>query len=142
MKSLKIILQLFLFLFLSCSFDVIPVALQNKLDTPAGISVIAVSDTRIDISWNNFDQDVEGFILERATVVNGSGTNWTIINDNNTTSYSDTGLYPDTEYFYRVLAYNNNIQSNYSNIKSAKTKSANATTPDTPTELKIIKTTS
>ncbi len=52
----------------------------------------------------------------------------------NITSYSDTGLNPDTTYYYRIRAYNSFGHSDYSNEANATTKPA-GTAPSKPLNL-------
>jgi len=140
----KLINYFFLFslLFSACSFDVIPVALQNLLDTPTGLSAIAVSDTRIDITWNTISQNADYYVLERTDSLPDLQPEWSVISNTNLTSYSNTGLTPQTKYFYRIKAYKNENESRYSGITSATTKTAGSLTPNTPTGLTILTKTS
>jgi hypothetical protein len=51
------------------------------------------------------------------------------------TTFSDSGLFPSTEYHYRVRATNANGDSAYSNTASAMTHGTEATIPSAPTNL-------
>jgi hypothetical protein len=38
-----------------------PVSFNQPLDTPTGLTAIAVSESSINVSWNDIAQDAEGF---------------------------------------------------------------------------------
>lgn len=65
------------------------------LPAPAGLTVTAVSESRLDLDWDAVNS-ATGYDIERGGVV--------IVTDHPTTSYSDTGLAPSTTYSYRVRA--------------------------------------
>lgn len=62
---------------------------------PPTLTAQAVSGTQVDLSWTSVT-GAAGYDIERNDVV--------IVNAHPTTSYSDTGLTPNTEYTYRVRA--------------------------------------
>ncbi|TYQ14915.1 UNVERIFIED_CONTAM: S-layer family protein [Acetivibrio alkalicellulosi] len=70
-------------------------------DPPASLIVTPISATQIDLSWTHPDYSNHSTAIERKTGANG---NWEIITtlDTGYGSFSDTSLYPDTQYFYRV----------------------------------------
>ena len=90
---------------------------------PQNLVAVAISTTQINLTWNSVS-GATTYQLERSP--NGND-NWTKIADlpANATSYANTGLTPNTRYFYRVRAVNAVGQSAYSNV-------ADETTPDSP----------
>ncbi|MEI7557079.1 fibronectin type III domain-containing protein [Candidatus Chlorohelix sp.] len=98
------------------------VALAPK--APTVLAASPISSTRIDLTWHDNSDNETGFRVERSP--NGS-TSWTSLTTlaANTTSYSDTGLTPNTAYYYRVLATNNGTDSDYSNTANATTLANN-----------------
>ena len=91
---------------------------------PARLTATAMSATQINLAWADLSTNEAGFEVERSPDGN---TGWTKIADvsANGTSYQNTGLTPNTHYFYRVRAVNAAGQSAYANT-------ADATTPDVP----------
>jgi hypothetical protein len=81
---------------------------------PTNLTAIAVSSSQIDLNWTDNANNETGFKIERNSVpIDTVGAN--------ETSYSDTGLDPSTTYTYRVCAYNDVGNSDYSNSDSATT---------------------
>lgn len=82
--------------------DVVPVA-------PTNLSGSAVSTTQINLSWTDNSTNETGFKIERKT---GTGI-FTVVGTttSNVTTYSDTGLTPNTTYIYRVFSYNSSGDS-------------------------------
>lgn len=68
---------------------------------PAMLTVTPVSATRLDLSWNYTGTESYNTIIERKTGTDGT---WTVIYTTalGTLKYSDTGLTPNTRYFYRI----------------------------------------
>ncbi|OJJ20261.1 hypothetical protein BKI52_17495 [marine bacterium AO1-C] len=90
---------------------------------PTGLSVSAVSDFQINLTWNDNSDNEQGFYIERAT---GSGAFTQIASvASGVTSYSNSGLLASTTYRYRVRAYNSVGNSDYSNEANATTTNNN-----------------
>ena len=71
------------------------------------------------VNWNDNSDNEDNFILERST----DGTNFTIIATLSTgiESFDETGLVPNTKYYYRLKATNSTDSSSYSAIASLTT---------------------
>jgi hypothetical protein len=90
---------------------------------PANLSANAVSDSAIDLAWQDKSSDETGFRIERKA---GAGAFQEIATVGaGVTAYPDSGLQASTAYTYRVRAYNAGGNSGYSN-------QATATTDDPP----------
>jgi len=90
---------------------------------PTGLTTSAVSTSEIDLSWTAPTQsaNLDGYPVERCT---GAGcSDFAVIAEPGTTSFSDTGLVAGTSYSYRVRALNGDgTSSSYSNTSSATTQ--------------------
>ncbi|MBI4833338.1 MAG: fibronectin type III domain-containing protein [Planctomycetes bacterium] len=101
---------------------------------PGNLVATAVSPHQINISWQDNSDNEQGFYVERK--IGESGTYTQIIGVNSDiTTYSDTGLSDGTLYYYRVRAYNQAGNSDYSNEASATTLPE---LPAAPTNLAAI----
>ena len=100
-------------------FATLPVT-QSPPDAPSGLSAMPVSSSQINLSWTDTSVNENGFTIERSAA---EIDNWIKIGfiPANTTSYSDTGINPNTTYHYRVSAYNVIGDSGYTNTASATT---------------------
>lgn len=78
---------------LSLLLTTTPVPITAK---PTGFTATTISDTEIDLAWTGSGD----FSLERSP----DNSSWQPIYTGSTASYSDTGLYEDNQYFYRVSA--------------------------------------
>jgi YVTN family beta-propeller protein len=89
-------------------------------EAPSNIIATAVSTSQIDLSWTDNSDDEFGFKIERKRY----GETFSQIDtvSANVTSYSDTELSTYSTYYYRVRAYNNAGNSNYSNETYATTE--------------------
>ena len=94
------------------------VALPPEPGVPTNLVATAVSSTQIELIWTDNSTDEKGFYLYRR---NGGSYRRIVAFEANTTSYNDTGLSPETTYWYKVSAYNDNGESGLSNEASATT---------------------
>ena len=79
---------------------------------PSGLDASAVNDQRIDLSWVDESDNESGFNVERALGAGGAFTEIDIVGIDVTT-YQDTGLSAESEYCYRVRAFNDQGDSDY-----------------------------
>jgi PKD repeat protein len=88
-------------------------------DAPSNLTVVAISGTEVKLSWKDNSNNEDGFKIQRRT---DAGIYSDIATSPaNTTSFNDTGLSPNTTYWYRVYAYNSYGNSSYSNEVSITT---------------------
>src|SRR4030042_6641530 len=90
------------------------------LRIPTNLTATAASTTRISLSWSDNASYEKGYKVERKI----SGGSWTVLPDtlpNGSSSFTDSGLTPNTAYTYRIKAYNDIAESFYSNEASATT---------------------
>ncbi len=86
---------------------------------PSGLAATAMSNSQIDLTWTDNSDDEYGFEVERWS--DGSPWEWVDTVGADVTTYPDTGLTPDTTYYYRVRAFNGSGASSYSDEASATT---------------------
>jgi predicted secreted protein len=87
-------------------------------ETPTGLNCTAVSSSQIDLFWDA-STGADGYNIYRC---NGTScTPTTLVHTESTTSWSDTGLTSSTTYRYRLTAYNEAGESNYSSIVNCTT---------------------
>jgi chitodextrinase/predicted phosphodiesterase len=94
---------------------------------PDNLSASAISSSKIDLSWTDNSDNETSFKVERSP---DGASGWVEIGTANTneTTFSDTGLNPETTYYYRVCASNSAGDSGYSNTANATTQSAGSCT--------------
>lgn len=89
---------------------------------PQNLTATAVSTTQIKLTWTAV-ATATSILIQRSL----DGTNWTSLTTvaGNLTDYTDSGLTPNTRYYYRIQGTNTTGTGPFSNP-------ANATTPDVP----------
>lgn len=98
---------------------------------PSGLGLVSVGDTTAAISWTDNSSDELLFKVERKPA-GGSFAQVARLGPN-TTSFSDSGLSPGSQYVYRVRAANTEANSEYSNELTVTT--TGGTPPAAPTGL-------
>ena len=102
------------------AFEVMGTGGGNPPGAPTNLVAVANSSTEVDLTWIDGSSDEDQFELERSL----DGLAWSSVNNSipaNSTAFSDAGLTPDTEYFYRVRSSNAFGDSDWSNVASATT---------------------
>ncbi len=108
----------------------------RSLSAPVNLTATALDGMSVELQWDDTTFFEDGFEIERSP---DGTTGWTFVapappSDGNSGSltYQDGSLQPNTEYFYRIRAYNQFAYSSYSNVASATTGDL---VPDAPTNL-------
>lgn len=105
--------------------------------TPTDLTVDNPTAFTLDISWTQISTPVaDGFKLQRS--LNGV-TGWSEVYDGVAADHIDEDLNPDTTYYYRVAAYNAGGQSEWSDVVSGTTTSADI--PGVPRILRVAEVT-
>ncbi|MDE0950593.1 MAG: M12 family metallo-peptidase [Halioglobus sp.] len=95
---------------------------QTPPQSPTNLSSSAMGPNQIELDWTDQSSNESGFVLERSE----DGTQFSQFASvpENTTNYTDADLQPDTQYDYRIGAWNSSGQSGYSNVATATTDPA------------------
>ena len=88
-----------------------------------GLTVSSTSSSQLSLSWNAVS-GATTYKVERST---SSGSGFTQIVSNLTTSYNNTGLNQGTRYYYRVRASNSNGDGAYSSVANNFTRPGQVT---------------
>jgi acid phosphatase type 7 len=88
---------------------------------PSGLSAVAVSSTRINLSWTDNSADESGFRIERCKNVSCTSFAQVAQVGAGITTFADTTVTKNSTYNYRVRAFNTAGNSAYSNTASART---------------------
>ena len=102
-------------------------------DDPTTLIITGVSTNSISMMWSDQSDNELGFLIERSLQ---SGTGYSVVQTTapNVQTFTNNGLNDDTQYFYRVRAYNAAGFSGYTPVASATTQLA---APIAPSELTL-----
>ena len=94
---------------------------NNPIDAPSNLS--AAETNSITVSWDDNANNETGFKLDRKIGIDGT---WEELVDlvANTTEYLDELVDAETEYYYRIAAYNDDTESDYSDEVNITTSPA------------------
>jgi hypothetical protein len=94
---------------------------------PSNLVATYISDSQVNLAWTDNSNNEDGFTIERSP----GGSEWAEIATRpaNATTYGDTGLTAETEYHYRVRAYNTAGTSAWSGTATITTLAAGAIPP-------------
>jgi hypothetical protein len=90
-------------------------------DIPQELEAMSLSETAIGLEWSSTGKNTANYLIERSPTVNLDDFEWIATVSVEETVYTDTGLAPATQYWYRVRAKNKDIVSAYSNVATATT---------------------
>ncbi|MBN1877401.1 MAG: fibronectin type III domain-containing protein [Anaerolineae bacterium] len=104
---------------------------------PGNLAVSLTSQTAITLTWTDNSDNEDGFKIERSP--DGS-SDWTQVGTvaADMTTYADTGLPCETPYDYRVVAYNTDGTSAYSNVAHGTTTACPLSAPAAPSDLTVL----
>jgi endoglucanase len=92
-------------------------------DPPSNLTATTASSSAIDLAWQDNSGNEDAFVIERKLGAGGTYAEVDTVGPNVTT-YQDSGLDPETTYYYRVLARNEAGDSDPSNEDWATTDAA------------------
>lgn len=88
---------------------------------PTNLTAVAMSSSQINLSWTDTSTNETGFAIERKTGSGGTYSQIATVSAGINTFQNNSGLTPDTAYYYRVRAYNAAGNSSYTNEAGATT---------------------
>jgi Tol biopolymer transport system component len=88
---------------------------------PANVRIDYIAANRVQLAWTDSSDNEDGFVIERCT--NRGCSNFAQVGQTgaNASVYLDNNLFANTQYYYRVKAFNLGGSSVYSDVVSAKT---------------------
>src|SRR5262249_54546527 len=102
---------------------------------PTSLSATAMSSNQVTIAWTDNSDDEDGFMIERCQGLGCSNFSTIAQVGADAASFSNAGLASGASYSYRVHAFNNGGESDYSNTASATTSAPAA--PAAPGDLRV-----
>lgn len=87
------------------------ITFESVFPKPGFLKTMAVSEDTVRLSWYDLNNGERGFVIERSTDSIGFAVIDTLAP--NSTQYSDTGLIPETAYYYRIRSFNDTTGSDY-----------------------------
>ncbi|KGK91517.1 cell wall-binding protein [Desulfosporosinus sp. HMP52] len=101
---------------------------ESDLSAPTNLTAKAESSSKIYLDWDSVSEATSYYIYSSPT---SSGT-YSKITTTTTSNYTDTGLSPNTTYYYKVTAVNSWSSSGYSSSAYATTAKTDGTIPTEP----------
>ncbi|EHQ91191.1 cell wall-binding repeat-containing protein [Desulfosporosinus youngiae] len=101
---------------------------ESDLSAPTDLTARAESSSRIYLDWDSVSEATSYYVY-RSTASSGT---YSKISTTTTSNYTDTGLSPNTTYYYKVTAVNNWSSSGYSSSAYAITAKTDGTIPTEP----------
>lgn len=89
---------------------------SNTITPPSELTVSAKNAGQVDLAWKDNSNNEDGFQIERASDRSFTRDVKSFKVGSNITKFEDNSTQPLTVYYYRVLAYTSENQSDWSNI--------------------------
>ncbi|MFA5794169.1 MAG: SBBP repeat-containing protein [Candidatus Brocadiia bacterium] len=102
-------------------------------NAPSAVALRVVTDSQINVSWIDNSNDENGFRIYRRIGMSGNYMEIFAVAAN-MVFYSNTGLTPGQDYYYKVVAYNDGGASAYSNEAQAV---STVTLPSVPSGMNV-----
>ncbi len=96
---------------------------DDFVESPSKLEALSVTSSTIILSWEDNSDNEDGFLLIMSLSIEFSDAD-TIEIDKDTESFSDQDLEKNTKYFYKIKAFNSNVDSEYSSTIDATTNDA------------------
>jgi fibronectin type 3 domain-containing protein len=103
-----------------CALAVVLSGCTLEPDAPDGLVVRAVSSSSIALSWSGVSPTPDEYYIYRKTIYDSNYTRVARVNYYYT-SYTDTGLSANTTYYYKVSAYDDGREGDWSDSNYATT---------------------
>lgn len=91
-------------------------AAADKLSTPK-VNLTLLSDTKLQLSWDKIN-NATYYVIYRSNSAKGT---YRKVKTTKGTKYTNSNLNPSTTYYYKVIAYNKKIKSEYSDVIASNT---------------------
>lgn len=91
------------------------------IDPPTNLQVLDSSPEGVSLSWNDNSDNEDGFVIEKSSTSASTGFGIIGAVGANVDSFTDVLVTADSQYWYRVYAYNSEAASDYSNMVVAST---------------------
>ncbi|MDN5205235.1 RHS repeat-associated core domain-containing protein [Fulvivirgaceae bacterium BMA10] len=105
-------------------------SVTTGMNPPSGLAITVASHQQLDVSWTDNTALEDNYVLERSTMACFCEPAHVVTVNANVTSYQDTGLTPETTYYYRVKATSAAGSSNWSAVVGAATPAEIISNPD------------
>ncbi|HOI28877.1 MAG TPA: T9SS type A sorting domain-containing protein [Melioribacteraceae bacterium] len=90
---------------------------STKLNTPADFRVQLTQDNKSKLDWTDNSENETGFVIERKDGSLNSSNQFVQIGSVNTNSYTDANVVMNNTYTYRIYAFNQYAESDYTQEK-------------------------
>ena len=99
------------------------------VQAPTNLNIVVVGPTFVNIAWQDNSNNESGFEISRSEMPN-QGFQPIHVTSADATGYTDSGLQPETQYYYRIRAIGTNQTSSFTSVVPALTKPLHNSVPD------------
>lgn len=110
---------------------------STKLNTPADFIVQLTQDSKAKLDWTDNSDNETGFIVERKDGGLTSGNQFVQIGTANSNSYTDINVVLNNTYTYRIYAFNQYAESDYSQQKELTVATSVEDNTQLPVEFRL-----